>query len=694
MKMTDKETAEVNRRVDEIQQRALAHHRDWEPLYEDGRRFLWNDQKSARPGSADAEAPEDNLIFPAVMQELALLAQQRGMLVTQPWEDGDAAGAAVWRDLLDWQYTKGLEMPLRRLEAALDGKEAGHWIWKVWWDDRAEWNEEDQVYDGRLRLDLVPTGYVVIDPDSPSVKRAESIVEMRSMTVAEAVATWPEYEDEIEAAKGQEAADFGYGAGGFHVSAMGTAPTMDGSNVSGERGAAPPDSVTGRLAALLSGRLQRTEDNVDEPARPPDMVLVTDVFFRDYEMEDAVEVERPTLDELLAAGSVVQSADGLQNVFADTREPVTEETMPVKRRPYKRPRWPYGRRILRVGAKTILNPDTDQQRWKLKRWPYVSGVNAILPHTWHGLNATEMVRGLQEAVNDCTASLVNWLRQFGDPWVKVEEGALADDPNTTDPAKHLRPRPGQIVKVAKGQMAGVVREGPPAMPAAAFQVFELLSQAARDQTGMQNIGLGRTTPGGTTATEAIRMETNTKLGTALQSFLLDHATIQALELAQLTLREHMKPGQKVRILGQDQQAGMAAIDADALNAQFDLRLEISTTLPYARDRKKLEAKELFDVLGMPYLRRLLEAYEVDNIDDILAGVQAWMLLQETMAQAQQAEEAAAAGGGQGGQGGPAAPPAGVVSAHPANAGGPDQRPGQGEPSPRIAAAAAAGQNMH
>ena len=145
----------------------------------------------------------------------------------------------------------------------------------------------------------------------------------------------------------------------------------------------------------------------------------------------------------------------------------------------------------------------------------------------------------------------------------------------------------------------------------------------------------------------------------LQSILMDLFTVRSFKIVHQFCAAGWSAGQMVRIAGKGQAARIAAIEQEQLDARFDLKLEVGTSLPFDRERRKADARELYGILGDVYLERLLDAYEEKDAERILqqrpAFVLARQIIEQQAAQQQSQQQAAvqqqgpgAAGQGPGG----------------------------------------------
>ena len=215
-----------------------------------------------------------------------------------------------------------------------------------------------------------------------------------------------------------------------------------------------------------------------------------------------------------------------------------------------------------------------------------------------------------------------WVALTCIPILKVAENAVQQCADLNGIEDKLIIKRGAIWKMMQNGMSGVEFMQPPAMPSTVPVVREALMQSLRDATGVHEIGLGRQTVGGTTATEAIRLETNTKLRTALQWKLVEIWILRVMRRTQAMCQEYWTPDEMRRIAGPATEGIAQRLTQESFDARFDLRLEVATTLPFDRERRKDDALTLYGVIGMPFLEALLDAFERKDKEDILERVEA------------------------------------------------------------------------
>lgn len=631
------ESEALNKLLDSFVEAATLANQDWEQIYADGVNYLWNNQLAGKTRKEGWEAIQINKINPAVMQEIALQSQVNREIIVQPQGSEDVPAAKVWRDALQWDYEKGVDVPALIQKVNLDGKSYGHWVVKLWWDDEAEWDEEKNQWRGDLKYTVIRPEFLGVDPTAEDFDDAEYIWLLRQMSTDMAIAKYAKGPDAmaikeaIITAANREQDHNLYGTVASPTPEMETLVESDQDAEYGDRdGATRLPDRQGDLAALL-GKIRRPADvTAEDGTERPMKVTVLDILFRDPTMQ--------TQQEDMEGGA--------------------EFDVPL---------YPWGRHVIRVNDKTILVDEP----WDKPKWPYVSGKNISLPHTWHGLNASELAKGAQDWLNISMSHQLNWQKYFGDPEAKIEEGALAKDRDLGDSAKFLAPKAGKIIELAQGKIDAYQRIPPP--PAPDTKVFQTLNDYLQDVMGMHDMGLGKTSAGQQTATEIINLQTNTRLRTALQDDNMKRFIEALMRRIHMFRKHYWQDGDTIRVIGQktltqpleeappqegeedEEDPGAVAADAQEMidetatlftaemaSSKFDLKIEAVTTLPYDREKKIQEAQAVFGMVPTAIvLRKLLEALGWDEAEEI---VQEWYSAQVAQAEADaQAMEAQANG---------------------------------------------------
>lgn len=634
----DNDTVELNKRISDMVRLAEQEDDGWQKIADDGIDYTYGNQLKYINLKEGWEPIQCNFIFPAMMQQAALVQQQKTTIYANPREDSDVAGAEIAEGVMRWYYDVGLKVPKMRGACLIDGFIGGHWVLMPYWEDRPDggWNEDTKDWDGQVRVAVVPREYFKVAPDTENLGDAEHIHIKRRVYIEWAKARWPEYADKIGKAAALEAALVDRETGGpLPTDYKPHLISQDTSGVgTGERKVSQKPAYYGRLPQLIG---KRVGDLPGEPAETEHLntVTLTEIWFKDREIREAKGEEVPIPDEELDRDKVtyIDPETGLR-MLAESGEQLTEENRPLRILPtYEEPVYPYGRHVLRIGEDIILNDKEEEQRWPYKQgWPFISGPFQELPHTWHGANGVELLRELQDNYNIACIHVLNYVKFFADPQVIVEWGAIHGVKSREDLVKFVKANAGTVIVTEKNQLGGYKREGPPALGGALLAILSLFEQLMRNVSGIQEISVGKSSGGQITATESLRLETNTRLRTALLSGHLDRTTgPELMGWIWVLVKDNMSVGEVVRIVGEggreatveifgegeDEETG--EMIAGTLDAEFDLDIQVGTTMPFDKQRQKEEAMALFEMVGPSFLRRLLDAYDVPNPDELIQG---------------------------------------------------------------------------
>jgi hypothetical protein len=628
----------------------------WLAMYHDAINYIYGNQLANIEVKGGWEPFQANYILPALMQTLALVSQQKIKILASPWEDMDRDGAEFAQGLLQFQFgPKALDINRARLDWLQDGFSNGTWAVYADWNEKpvGGWNAETKEWEGVPRVRTLRPGEYAADPNGEreDLKDAEYVFVLMPIAVDEAKERWPGNDEafEKEALDEQEKATTKGTIGGIRVTGAAELDTVDSSAVKqGERDVGV-GSTEGRLAKLLAASKKLKYTRRDGDQEKPAHVTLLEIFYRDrstLEVKDPVPISD---EELLEDGTLVEDDTG-RYVMAETGEELTEDSRPVRIDEYEEPAFPNGRHVMMIGD-MILNPKEEEQRWDEDKWPIRIGRFKVLPHTWHAMNGIEIVKPMQDWVNIVGMHLLNYIKYFGDPAVVIEEGALVGVKGATDVPKRIAARAGRTIVVKVGRLNSVKVLDPPAFNQGLMQSFGLMTQEIRNQTGIHEIVQGIQSKGVMTASEALRLETNSRLGIALLLVNIDAFTLDLMQWVFDILKKHMEVGRAVRIVGEEsRESGVEVMEGD-FDAEFDLKLEIGTALPFDEERKQQKSMQMFEMVGPPYMRRLLEAFDEPDIEDLLARVETWQMIEEQLAAAEEAEKAGLPPPEEGGEGG-------------------------------------------
>ncbi len=118
----------LNKQLDQMVHAAMGASRELHTMYQTGLNYMYGNQWEGRELKGGYEPVVANYIYPAVMQELAILSQRQSTISALPWEDTDKEASDVWTGYFRHLYKRELKMNEWLLRAALDGKIYGHYV--------------------------------------------------------------------------------------------------------------------------------------------------------------------------------------------------------------------------------------------------------------------------------------------------------------------------------------------------------------------------------------------------------------------------------------------------------------------------------------------------------------------------------------------------------------------------------------
>ncbi|MFA4944888.1 MAG: hypothetical protein WC789_09340 [Lentisphaeria bacterium] len=647
----------------------------WGDIYETAVRYLFNDQLRDKDRKEGWPAVQLNMLFPALTQEMAVLAQRKPEIEALPETGGDKSqgdqqAAEVWKGILKYDWERTLKMPKRCRQAVLDGKLHGYWLGYPYWDDRAYWDEDRSKWIGAPKVSVLSPRRFGMDPNAEDLEEAEFCYLQVERSVEWCLSQWPDKREIILRAASAQAEDIA-----TNLPSSLTPPGQHKADSEIGKGIDETSTTDGMISGFILEARKRFIDTApqdEEFGTTGRTLMVTGVWFKDRRTKKLridsplpmEEVERLKVEGALSTNETGQLVvgDPSHEVWAGrpfaAGYPLSQADWPVDTREVDKPVFPRGRCVWLVDQE-VLNPKTEDQVWRYSRWPFVVGVNAMLPHMWQGLNGVEMVRGIQDWINISATKLLNWLVNFADPALAIEEGALATRKTRSGEKAGILSRVAGAIwtflpgKLRKGM---VTYMPPPALPEGTLRLYELMHRVGQDATGVHNPGLGATSKGQPTATEIATLQTSTQTRQGLQIALLDEWVQQIMELVAEIRQVHMEEGDMARLLGEKGETQVSELTADAAQLRFDVRLKVGTALPFDDERQRQEAERLKAMFPQnPEVSKLvLERFRVDNVDEIM---QADALYSQFLAWLEQMQAAQAAEAQQGPPGGQALPPA-------------------------------------
>jgi len=623
----------------------------WNEIYADGINYLFDNQLNDKYRGEGWEYIATNKIFPGIMQEVSQQFSRRISIVAQPWEPQDTEGADIWSELLQWEYEKGTNFDTAiRIGAIMDSKISGIYGVKLFWDDQAEWDDTKKQWKGRLKMVLIAPNLIGIDPDAGTNPRdAQYYFIRQDVPLEKAKALYPKHAKDLEKqaahrAKYQDTDK----AGMRYTSRMLGALTMDDAKDPGIN--AQNDGMR-RVVNILAQRLD--ENNQDRYS--PEYVTITEFYYRDYTIKKTTIPGEKLRFNQYPEGSI--DVTGAIPVVVDPKpfraaglkvkkgQPLTRDIhLSAEDQIVEEPAYPYGRMILRADD-IILNPNTEDQRYGYTRWPLVLGKNLPLPHNPRGLNSVELARPNQDLCNIIFSATASHAKLAGGPILEIEEGALPDDPENRDISELLEKNPGAFWKLADGARGQnkLGYQQPPQLDSSIFSIYQEAERGLQDIIASPDISIGRSSPGEMSATESTLLAENAAIRQDLPSKLMDYWFAEVWELAAEILKKNLSVEDIVRVIGDGENTDRVTqlVQSD-FDARFDLKIEVTDTLPFSKQAKKQDAIALFEMFGQmspTVAQQLLEAFEVPERSKIMEEITAFQQSQAQAAQQQAQTEA-------------------------------------------------------
>ncbi|MBE3042177.1 hypothetical protein IMZ48_06270 [Candidatus Bathyarchaeota archaeon] len=643
----------MNSRLDDMVDAGRDDNETWQAMGDDARNYVYGNQLH-RMGFRDGwERPQFNYLYPAMMQQLAMLYARKPLLLAEAQEPQDAEAAKVWQGLLRFQFENDLEMADKMFAAIMDGWVYGHYVARVLWEDKVEWLDAKKQWKGGPQVNLMAPEFFGCDPEAERATRREAgfVYGHRRVLVSYLLERYPKFKDAIEVEARSKSTDPESATGQLLRAVSGDTRTTQSD---GDQAGQEIRDREARLVNAMRNRMgfDRADTDVrDKKTGLPRYVTILEAFFHEGGTKGGKIEEPVPAEELVASGEfyadetqqVYLAADGDLGMAGDLLRP---EVWPIRvvQEWKDEPLWPNGRRILRVGDKCILNPREEEQRWEFKEWPFVVGVLQPLPHTWHGLNGAELCLGLQDAVNEVGSHVSTWIKQFASPVNVTEEGAIASTPGKV--AQKLKARAGAIIVMAKGAIDKFRRDPPPPMGAGMTDAYGMLTRELQDQTGSQEVARGRQAKGDATATEINELQRASKVRVSMAAMFQDKWAADVMRRVAELNAAYMEPGSTVRVLGEGAARVMAQLPADSV--AFDVKLGVGTALPFDQERTRQKLVELYTLLGdsgVAILPQLLAAFEIENPEKVLGQVQGYQQFLVFQQQQQALEQEAQAQAG-------------------------------------------------
>lgn len=619
-------------KIENLESSGMEITRRWNDIWSEGMRYFFSDHDNNLKKHSDWDHIIINYIWPTAIQEIAKLAKNNPKIYAVPFSDDDAQAAEVWQGACQWQWESAQRMRLNQIAAIFCGKIFGYRVSKVYWDERCYWDADQKKWVGDVQYKLWhPTLFWADGQENINDGNCGSV---RWVTLDYAVSRWPKFKKDLEeiavSSKSKEYEE-SYGLSKFK-----TATSSTGTHSEYEEESTQETSVSALLSIINEAGSVSTDNDIK-------MVRISETYFKDSEEKHVKDEQPMSAQDMLLGGEYI--ADNLGVIYDKTGKMLDSENWPTQIvNEYDEPVFPNGRFVLSAGCgkdRIILNPKKEEQVWGYKKWPFVVTPHYMLPFMWQGSNAVTLYKSAQDMINVSLTHMVNNLKQFGDPRLVIEDGAIAVNPKTKKPWS-ISSASGSIMRLARGAFGKYKIEPPMTISPAAAGIYEMFAQEYKNLTGLQAVGQGQQMRSGTTATEAQYLAVSSNDRIFLQSVFEDEWVRDVANLMAWLMQEYYDEGRWIRIVGSDKVDGVKQITSKEKNAKYDIKVEPGTTLPYDEEKRIAKMQTAYEMLenptANPLLPEILRALDIPNSKKIIDELPSYQKYKQFVALYQQVKE--------------------------------------------------------
>jgi len=546
-----------------------------------------NKLQKKRAGNELVQNGSGNRISSIIDQQISMIYENNPRAFFLPKETDDLTFAKDLESLTKWRMDR-IQLRQKLIKGGLYSKLFGFQAFHVYWDDSLP---DDADVNARI---LWPES-LIIDPklESQNPEEGDYVGYDRMVNMEYAKRRWPRKASKIKDE--------------MRIVNEGSAIGSDGHN-------------SNQLAAELG---HDTQGTLEQPMTDKEkQVEMTVIWFKDY-AQDSYKVKKP-LQMLIEEGKVVRNE--LQRyVWAETGQEWTEESSPEET--VKVPKYPYGRHVIKVGN-TILedfawgyDANTDQVR--RRSWPIAIAVNKLIPGAWFGQDECEGLRADQNTADVCLQNITEHAYSAAHPVREVDTTKTSK--NKGDIQKQL----SNGLIPTKGKNA-VTTHSAGNINTDVFSLLKISQTNMEISAGISGQSIGREGSSQQTATEIAALQRASRGKVGITSSFVDELVNRLYVLAAEAIQFNYDEGRIVRVLGENNDSKMTAIQItrQLKDVKFDVEVEAGSTLPNDKQQNKVDAQELYGIVGLPSLPNLLDAYEVKNKEEMLQKHQEFQLFQQ------------------------------------------------------------------
>lgn len=633
---------ELNALLDDMRNAGMRVTNTWKEMWTTAFKYAWGRQLQNIKPKDDWNYIIVNRIYPLMMSTLSKLAKNNPKVLAFPWDmdkEGATEFAERWAGILQyiWESKLELNMRLKLIKGLLDAALFGYMVGKTYWDKRVVYDEENHTWIGNVRHDFIHPTTFWTDPSAESLETAENCGTQRRVKLEWAINRWPQYKDQIEK-ESYTAEDPRYVEGFEIIYDSQKAATLHEN---------PKMMFTKIVDLILRRGLNRQEGPAGESNKQR-YVTIEEVYWKDYTERHVKLDDYVPADDLIKQGVITKGQENGQyfsvesgELFENWPKQVVDE--------YDEMVFPKGRFVLRIG-RTVLNPQEKDQKYRYSSWPFTVMPYHVLPHMWQGCNAVEMAKNNNDMLNLTISSLVHRVRLAADPERLMEENSLALD--REGKVRQTKPRGlGKFIVLRQGKIDKVKNMDYGRMDPAIIMLAQIIKQDIDDSMFSQDVARGagsNKTPmqrgtGKMTATEAAKLDVNSHDYIAMQSIFLDGWIDETLTLIAEIVQGNYSEGRKTTIIGMNEHPVGMTLDREMLNVKLHVNIVPGSTLPFDKERKKVNHLEAYKILSNPMphpmLEEVLQVLEISNRKKILLRHQGTILFSKFLQLAQMLQQA-------------------------------------------------------
>ena len=213
------------------------------------------------------------------------------------------------------------------------------------------------------------------------------------------------------------------------------------------------------------------------------------------------------------------------------------------------------------------------------------------------------------------------MKQFGDPRIAIETGAIDSPPSSKKSAYKIGSGAGTIIRLVRGGLQRMKILDPPQTSSVIGSLYGLLSQEIKNLTGLQGIAKGEALKSDTSATEAQLLMMSATDRIFLQNIYEEEWVRQCAYLISEIVQDKYDIGRMIRVVGQDKVQSATEISQKIKDIKFDVAIMPGSMLPFDEEKKIAKYEKAYAMLAQPMpnpmLPEMLRVLEIPNWQKML-----------------------------------------------------------------------------